>query len=116
LGNAYVLQRQVVADYIRYTRDYGVTLSIKDFYDIFYRRRADPKVKIPKSMEMAFAHRATTLSEKSRRSLTSSAAKQATKFEQELFKQKKRLADAERTLETKTTKAAVESQRIATTR
>ena len=36
------------------------------------------------------------------------------KFEEELFKQKKRLADAARTLETKTTKAAVESQRIAT--
>jgi putative SOS response-associated peptidase YedK len=37
-----------------------------------------------------------------------------TKFEQELFKQRKRLADAERTLATKTTKAAAESKRIAT--
>ncbi len=40
-------------------------------------------------------------------------AEQATKLEQELFKQRKRLADAERTLHTKTTKAALESKRIA---
>jgi putative SOS response-associated peptidase YedK len=39
---------------------------------------------------------------------------QATKFEQELFKQRKRLADAERALVVKTTKAATESKRIAT--
>ena len=37
-------------------------------------------------------------------------AEQATKLEQELFKQRKRLADAERTLQTKTTKAALERQ------
>ena len=39
---------------------------------------------------------------------------QAARLEQELFKQRKRLADAERTLQTKTTKAATESKRIAT--
>ena len=39
---------------------------------------------------------------------------QASKLEQELFKQRKRLADAERTLQSKTTKAATESRRIAT--
>jgi putative SOS response-associated peptidase YedK len=41
-------------------------------------------------------------------------AGQTTRLEQELFKQRKRLADAERTLQTKVTKAATESQRIAT--
>jgi putative SOS response-associated peptidase YedK len=40
-------------------------------------------------------------------------AQQAATLEQELFKQRKRLADAERTLQTKTTKAATESKRIA---
>lgn len=38
---------------------------------------------------------------------------QTTKLEQELFKQRKRLVDAERALQTKVTKAALESQRIA---
>ena len=36
------------------------------------------------------------------------------RLEQDLFKQRKRLADAERTLQTKLTKAASESRRIAT--
>jgi hypothetical protein len=40
-------------------------------------------------------------------------AQQATRFEQDLFRQRKRLADAERTLATKTTKSASESKRIA---
>ncbi|MGH8173552.1 MAG: SOS response-associated peptidase family protein, partial [Rhodanobacteraceae bacterium] len=39
---------------------------------------------------------------------------QATKLEQELFRQRKRLADAERALQAKSTKTAMESRRIAT--
>src|SRR5690606_7193022 len=41
-------------------------------------------------------------------------ARVAGRLEQEVFKQKKRLADAERTLQTKTTKKALEDRRIAT--
>jgi hypothetical protein len=41
-------------------------------------------------------------------------AAQVTKLEQEIFKQRARLADAERILQTKITKAATESKRIAT--
>ena len=41
------------------------------------------------------------------------SAEQTSKLEQELFKQRTRLADAERTLLTKTAKAATESKRIA---
>jgi hypothetical protein len=41
-------------------------------------------------------------------------AEQVTKLEQELFRQRTRLADAERTLQSKVTKAATESRRIAT--
>ncbi len=41
-------------------------------------------------------------------------AMQTVELEQELFKQRKRLADADRTLLTKTTKAATQSKRIAT--
>jgi putative SOS response-associated peptidase YedK len=105
---------QVVADYIRYVRDYGAVLSIKDFYDIFWRRKSDPKVKIPKAMEAAFANPQTDAEREIKALIDEFNAGQATKFEQELFSQRKRLADAERTLQTKTTKAATESQRIAT--
>ncbi len=105
---------QVVADYTRYTRDHGVTLSIPDFYDLFYRRMADPRVKIPKALELAFAQPQSDAEREIKVLIDEFSGHQEIKFEQELFKQKKRLADAERTLETKTSKAAIESQRIAT--
>ena len=41
-------------------------------------------------------------------------ADQTVKLEQDLFKQRKRLADSERTLQAKPTKSATESKRIAT--
>jgi hypothetical protein len=42
--------------------------------------------------------------------------RQSTQLEEALFAQRKRLADAERSLQTKPTKAAAESQRIATSK
>jgi putative SOS response-associated peptidase YedK len=71
------------------------------------------KQKIPKAMEDAFADPQTDAEREIKGLIDAFKAEQATKFEQELFKQRKRLADAERTLQTKTTKAATESQRIA---
>ncbi len=106
---------QIIADYRRFSREYGAQLSIRDFVDLFWHRRSDPSVKIPKSMELAFTDGEG--GEPQIVALTQEfAAQQATKLEQELFKQRKRLADAERTLQTKLTKAAMESQRIATSK
>lgn len=105
---------QVWADYRRYVRDYGADLSIKEFFDLFWRRKGDSKIKIPKAMEAAFAEPSTQLERDIKALVDEFAGDQATKFEQEIFKQRKRLADAERTLLTKTTKTALESKRIAT--
>jgi len=52
---------QVWADYRRYVRDFGVVLDIKEFYDLFWRRKSDSKVKIPKAMEAAFNEPTTDL-------------------------------------------------------
>jgi hypothetical protein len=104
---------QIWADYKKYVRVYGVELSIKDFYDIFWRRVADSKVKIPKAMEAAFLDPWTDEEFDIKKAIEAFNAEQLTKLEQELFKQRRRLADADRTLATKTTKAAVENQRIA---
>ena len=104
---------QIWADYKRYVRDFGALLSIKEFFDLFWRRNGDPKVKIPKGMEMSFADAADEDGLKIKALIDAFASKQATKFEQEVFKQRKRLADAERVLASKPTKAAGESQRIA---
>jgi putative SOS response-associated peptidase YedK len=104
---------QIWADYRRYVRDFGAELSIKEFYDLFWRRKADPKVKIPKSMEAAFAQPTTELERQIKALIDEFAADQEVKLQQELFNHKKRLADAERVLQAKTTKKAEEDKRIA---
>lgn len=107
---------QIWADYRRYVRDFGAEVGIKEFYDLFWRRKADPKVKIPKSIEAAFAQPTTELERQIKALIDEFAAEQEVKLQQELFKQKKRLADAERVLKAKTTKKAEEDKRIATSK
>lgn len=107
---------QVWADYKRYMRDFGALLSLQEFFDLFWRRKDDPKIKIPKGVEMPFADASDEDGSKIKALIDEFAAQQAAKFEQELFKQRKRLADAERVLASKPTKAAAESQRIASTK
>jgi putative SOS response-associated peptidase YedK len=95
---------------------FGATASLGEFVDLFLRRQADPEAKIiiPKSVEAAFDNPQSNEEREAKRLIDSFREQQATKFEQELFKQRKRLADAERTLAAKTTKAATDSKRIAT--
>lgn len=104
---------QIVQDYRKYVRMFGADIDLRAFVDLFWRRKNNPRVKIPKAMESAFAS-PTNADERAIFDLSSEFAQQeAMKLEQELFKQRKRLADAERSLQTKTTKAATESRRIA---
>ena len=105
---------QVWADYRLYVRQYGVVLDIKEFYELFWRRGSDSKIKIPKAMEAAFAEPQSEAEQQIKAAIDAFAAEQTIKLEQDLFKQRKRLADAERTLVAKPTKAATESSRIAT--
>jgi putative SOS response-associated peptidase YedK len=105
---------QIWADYRRYTRTFGADISVKEFFDLFWRRMSDNKVKIPKAMEASFVQPSGDTELRIKALIDEFNAEQVSKTEQELFSQRKRLADAERTLQTKSTKAAVESQRIAT--
>ena len=85
-------------------------------FELFYRRGqgSEAKIKIPKAMELAF-EKPTTDGEREVKALIDAFnAQETTRVEQELFAQRKRLADAERTLAIKTTAAATNSKRIAT--
>jgi putative SOS response-associated peptidase YedK len=104
---------QIVQDYRKYVRAFGADIDLRTFVDLFWRRRNDPKVKIPKAMEAAFLMPASEDEQRIKDLIAEFAQQEAMKLEQELFKQRKRLADAERSLLTKTTKAATESRRIA---
>jgi putative SOS response-associated peptidase YedK len=107
---------RILADYRRYVRMFGAKASLGEFVDLFLRRQSDPeaRIAIPKSVEVAFDDPQNDEERQAKQAIDAFRSQQATKFEQELFKQRKRLADAERTLATKTTKAAAESKRIAT--
>lgn len=107
---------QVWADYKKYVRVWGADIGIKEFYHVYWLRSEGAKVKIPKSMDAAFADPQTDDERAITALIDAYDAQEAARLEQEVFKQRKRLADAERTLATKTTKAATESQRIATTK
>jgi putative SOS response-associated peptidase YedK len=105
---------QVWADYRRYVRAFGAELDVKEFYELFWRRTGDPKVKIPKAMSAAFEASDEDPHREIRSAIDAFLASEAVKLEQSVFEQRKRLADAERTLATKPTKAAANSKRIAT--
>jgi hypothetical protein len=102
-------------DYRRYVREYGADISIEEFYDLFWRRVVDPRIKIPKAMEVPFETSAATGDGRVKAAIDEFKAAQIPKVQQELFAQRKRLADAERVLSSpRPTKAAAESKRIAT--
>jgi putative SOS response-associated peptidase YedK len=106
---------QIQADYRKFVRTFGALMDIDEFARLFFERAEGVnKAKIPKAMEDAFAAPETDAEREIKVLIDEFNRAQASKLEQELFKQRKRLADAERTLLTKVTKAATESQRIAT--
>lgn len=105
---------QIRASYKRYVREWGADISIKQFVRLYWLRNQGAKIKIPKAMDAAFSEPATDDERQIKEMIDAYDKEQTSKLEQELFKQRKRLADAERTLQTRTTKAATESKRIAT--
>lgn len=113
------------ADYRKYVKLLNSKISVRDFLEIFWwRYRPEElhaktrKVIVPKAMELAFAEvdPADADMVEIKRLIDAYHAEQATQMQQELFKQRKRLADAERILETKPTKKAADDQRIATSK
>jgi putative SOS response-associated peptidase YedK len=93
---------------------FGAQMDIRQFARLYWERAEGSKAKIPKAMDDAFRSPETGDERQIKEFIDRYNAEQATKLEQDLFKQRTRLADAECTLQTKTTKAATESKRIAT--
>jgi putative SOS response-associated peptidase YedK len=104
---------QVVAQWREFTRRSGSRVSLIDFLNLFVFRSVDKSVRIPKAIEAGFANPQSDIERQIKALIDEFATQQTRETEQELFKQRKRLADAERSLQLKSTKAASESQRIA---
>ena len=104
---------------MRYLRETGAEMDIDQFVEIFGARVSDNSIRIPRAVERWFDeppfHEKKTDAERRIKSyIDQYRSAEITKLEREVFAQKKRLADAERALASKPTKAAAESQRIAT--
>jgi putative SOS response-associated peptidase YedK len=102
---------QLVADYRKYVRAFGARIDIDEFARLFMARAGGARIKAPKAIEDELVAGADVgLADLIGRF----RAEQTTTLEQALFAQRERLAKAERALQTKVTKAATESRRIAT--
>jgi putative SOS response-associated peptidase YedK len=105
---------QIEANYRRYIRQFGAGMSIEDFTQLYLGLvDGSSKMRTPKAMDAAFLESPSEDTAVIRDLVEQHDAAKVSALEQEIFKQKKRLADAERTLQSKVTKAATESKRIA---
>lgn len=102
----------VWADYHQYRRRFDAKIDIREYVRMFVRRNEGEKIKIPKGIEMAFQNAKSQEEHEIQALIAEWNASEATKLEQELFKQTKRLNDANRVLQTKETKKALDDQRI----
>jgi len=81
---------------------------------LFAQRLEDSSIRIARALEANFDAPSSPVEERIKESIDRHRAKLRGEYETALFAQKKRLADAERTLATKQTKKALDDQRIAT--
>jgi putative SOS response-associated peptidase YedK len=105
---------QVEADYKKYVKMFGAHMDLAEFARLYFERAEGRlKAKFPKAMDDAFVHPQNDVEAEIKQMIERYNLDQSKALEEELFKQRARLVAAERTLQTKTTKAAAESKRIA---
>jgi putative SOS response-associated peptidase YedK len=104
---------QIKADYTRFVREYGAVLSIKDFFDLFWRRLEDPSIVVPRAVESAFASVQTEETREVQSLIAQHAARHIEDLRVKQAAQRERLALAEAKLAKKTTKTATQERRIA---
>lgn len=104
---------QIKADYSRFVREYGAVLSIKDFFDLFWRRLGDPTMVVPRAVESAFASPETDEAREIRSMIARHAAAHVEELRLKQAAQQERLAAAEAKLAKKTSKSATDERRIA---
>lgn len=105
---------QIKADYQRFVRTFGARLDLEEFIRLYWEREQGRAIKIPKAVDALFEQPRSEEEQRIKDMIDRFNQSEATKLEAELFAQRKRLADAERALQAKATKAAAERKRIAT--
>ena len=104
---------QVVQSLKDYLRLAGAEADYAQIEEIFRERVESRSVRIPRGFERNFDSPTSVEEERIRGLIDQHRAAEIKRFEQEAFTQKRRLADAERKLQVKETKAALNDRRIA---
>lgn len=104
---------QVWQSYVDYQRKLAVTISIDEFVELYAARARGEKIKTAKALDDAFLQAGTRDTAAIAGFIRAWKAQQSSELERLLFSQRKRLADAQRALLSKTTKKALADQRIA---
>jgi putative SOS response-associated peptidase YedK len=105
---------QVVQVVRKLHRELGIRLDYDEAFKLFMRRLDDPSLVISRGFEANFEHPVNDQERRIKATIDEHRSRAATKLEKELFSQKTRLVNAERSLREKETKKAREDVRIAT--
>jgi hypothetical protein len=98
----------------RYLRETGAEMDLAQFEEIFGMRAANPKLHILRSVDRWFDEPKSDAAQRIRDLIDRHNTSMVKSLEQELFKQRQRLADAERDLAVKVTKGATKEKQVAT--
>lgn len=104
----------VIQDLKKTLRELNVFMDYEEAERIFLLRLDNPTLNISKGFEANFDQPANDAERRIKAAIDEHRARMATKLEKDLFTQKTRLVNAERSLKTKETKKAREDVRIAT--
>lgn len=107
---------QIKADYVRYVRHFGATISLQRFTELFWERRRDGTwSKIPKALRESFRHPDSEAGFELAKLVAEGDRELEQRYREDLAAQRERLTKAEAVLAgPKPTKKAAEDKRIAT--
>ena len=93
---------------------YGAEVAWEMFEELYLKRLDDDDVLTARALDVYVMRMQSSAAQKCQSYIEAYRTKQAGIWERELFKQRKRLVDAQRKLQTKETKAARKDERVAT--
>jgi putative SOS response-associated peptidase YedK len=105
---------QVIQMARKLSRQLGIRLDYEEIEKLFFRRLDDPGLLISRGFEANFDDPATDQERRIKGAIDEHRSRLASRMEKDLFTQKTRLVNAERSLREKETKKAREDVRIAT--
>ena len=103
---------EVEEDWKKFLRVTGADMSLKDFYHIYWKRQSGQPFRMPRMLDRWFDGVAGDEAAEIRKFAAQWSTEQITKFEQQAFASRKRIADGERALQVKVTKKAQDDVRI----